>query len=174
MESLADIELEAHSAWDNGRLRQALQLFQRCADAGLVGCMLNLGYFYDVGIGTRSDKVMAMHWYKRAYRTGDAAAASNIAVLYKEQGKSRLAFGWHARSAALGDGDSSLELAKLCLSGKGVRRSVQSAKKHLRAALSSKLITEASQEEAQAIMRELVPRAVSNNSFKPNPLRGSA
>jgi uncharacterized protein len=174
MRSLADVELEAHSAWDNGRRKQALQLFQRGADAGLVGCMLDLGYFYDVGIGTRPDKVMAMRWYKRAYRKGEAAAASNIAILYKEQGKSRLAFGWYARSAALGDGDSSLELAKLCLAGQGVRRSIPSAKKHLRAALSSRLITEASQEEAQEIMRQLVPRAGSNNSFKPKPLRGSA
>jgi TPR repeat protein len=174
MKSLADIELKAHSAWDHGRHKQALQLFQRGAHAGLIGCMLDLGYFYDVGIGTRPDKAMAMHWYKRAYRKGDAAAASNIAVLYKEQGKSRLAFGWYARSAALWDGDSSLELAKLCLSGQGFRRSIPSAKKHLRAALSSRHITEASQVEAQELMRQLAPRAVSNNSFKPKPLRGSA
>jgi len=102
MQSLADIELEAHSAWDNGRRARALQLFQRGADAGLVGCMLDLGFFYDVGIGTRTDKAMAMRWYKRAYRRGDAAAASNIAVLYKEQGKSRLAFGWYAVLLLLG------------------------------------------------------------------------
>jgi len=174
MEPLADIELKAHSAWDSGRRRQALQLFQRGADAGLVGCMLDLGYFYDVGIGTRPGKAMAMHWYKRAYRRGDAAAGSNIAVLYKEQGKNRLALGWYARSAALGDGDSSLELAKLCLSGQGVRRSIPSAKKHLRVALSSSLITEASQEEAQEVMRQLASRAGSKNSIKPKPLRGSA
>jgi len=155
MQSLADIELEAHSAWDNGRRARALQLFQRGADAGLVGCMLDLGFFYDVGIGTRTDKAMAMRWYKRAYRRGDAAAASNIAVLYKEQGKSRLAFGWYARSAALGDGDSSLELARLYLSGQGVRRSIPNAKKNLRGALSSRLITEASREEAQQIMCQL-------------------
>jgi len=117
--------------------------------------MLDLGFFYDVGIGTRTDKAMAMRWYKRAYRRGDAAAASNIAVLYKEQGKSRLAFGWYARSAALGDGDSSLELARLYLSGQGVRRSIPNAKKNLRGALSSRLITEASREEAQQIMCQL-------------------
>ena len=173
MQSL-DIELKAHSAWDSGRHKEALRLFQRGADDGLIGCMLDLGYFYDVGIGTRTDKAMAMHWYKRAYRKGDAAAASNIAVLYKEQGKTRLALGWYARSAALGDGDSSLELARLCLAGQGVRRSIPGAKKHLQAALSSKLITEAAREEAQELMHHLASGAGSNNSFKPMPLRGTA
>jgi TPR repeat protein len=158
-----DIELRAHSAWESGRHKQALQLFQRGADGGLVGCMLDLGYFYDAGIGTSSDKARAMYWYKRAYRMGDAAAASNIAVLYKEQCKSRLAFAWYARSAALGDGDSSLELAKMCLAGRGIRRSVPGARKHLRSALSSKLITEESREEAQDIMRQLASAASSGS-----------
>jgi len=174
MQSAADIELQAHSAWDHGHRVRARQLFQRGADAGAVGCMVVLGYFYDVGIGAHSDKNTAMHWYKRAYRKGDAAAASNIAVLYEEQGKSRLVFGWYARSAALGDGDSSLELAKLYLSGQGVRSSVKSAKKHLRAALSSRSITEASREEAQELMHRLARKAGPNNSFKPTPLRGAA
>ena len=122
--------------------------------------MVVLGYFYDVGIGTRPDKTTAMRWYKRAYRRGDSAAASNIAVLYKDQGKHRLVFGWYARSAALGDGDSSLELAKLYLSGQGVRRSIPSAKKHLRAALSSRCITEDSREEAQELMHQLARKAL--------------
>jgi hypothetical protein len=94
--------------------------------------------------------------------------------MYKEQGKRRLTFSWYGRSAALEDGDSSLELAKLYLSGCGVRRSIPSAKKHLQAALTSRCITEASLEEAQELMRKLVPRAGSNNSFKPTPLRGAA
>lgn len=152
MRTHTDIELEAHTAWDSGRRKQALQLFQRGATSGLVGCMLVLGYFHDIGIGTRSDKAKAMHWYKRAYRKGDAAAASNIAILYKEQGKNRLVFSWYARSAVLGDGDSELELAKLYLAGRGVRRSIPNAKKRLRTALTSKRITEASREEAKELL----------------------
>jgi TPR repeat protein len=115
--------------------------------------MLDLGYFYDVGIGTRSDKTKAMYWYKPAHRMKDASAASNIAVLYKEQSKNRLAFQWYKRSAELGDGDSALELAKHYLSGQGVRRSVPRAKKQLSAAISSKSITPASLAEARALLQ---------------------
>ena len=155
MQSLDDIELKAHAAWDMGRAKQALKLFQQGAEAGLVDCMLDLGYFFDVGIGTRADKAKAMCWYKRAYRRGDAAAASNIAVLYQEQGRKRLAFAWYTRSAGLGDGDSSLELARLSLAGIGARRSVPRARRYLKDALGSACITQDSLELAKALMRHL-------------------
>ncbi|WP_345476078.1 hypothetical protein [Lysobacter panacisoli] len=174
VKSLENVELNAHAAWDKGLGKQALKLFQKGAGAGLVGCMLNLGYFYDVGIGTSSDKTTAMHWYKRAYRRGDAAAASNIAVLYQEQGRNRLAFGWYARSAALGDGDSSLELAKMSLAGLGVRRSVQRARRYLKAALSSACITQEGLEQAGALMRELVHRGRSYRSINAKVIRSSS
>ena len=152
MQSQPDTELKAHTAWESGRTRDAFRLFQRGANAGSVGCMLDLGYFYDVGIGTRSDKAKAMYWYKRAHRMKHPAAASNIAVLYKEQSKNRLAFQWYKRSAEFGDGDSTLELAKHYLSGQGVRRSVPWAKKQLRAAISSKSTTPASLAEVRALL----------------------
>lgn len=50
--------------------------------------MPDLRYFYDVGTACSSDQ--AMYWYRRAYRQGDAAGASNVAVFYREQGQYRL------------------------------------------------------------------------------------
>ena len=155
MQSQSETELKAHAAWESGRNRDAFRLFQQGANEGRVGCMLDLGYFYDVGIGTRSDKTKALYWYKKAYRMKDAAAASNIAVLYKEQSKNRLAFQWYKRSAELGDGDSALDLAKLYLCGQGVRRSIPRAMQQLRIALSSKLITPASIDETRNLLREI-------------------
>jgi len=166
MQSLPDTELKAHAAWQAGRNGEALRLFQRGANAGSVGCMLDLGYFYDVGIGTRSNKAKAIYWYRQAYRMKDAAAASNIAVLYKEQSKNRLAFQWYKRSAELGDGDSALELAKHYLSGQGVSRSVSRAKKQLQTAMSSKLVTPASVAEARKLLRQVTKQAGSNYSLK--------
>ena len=166
MQSQPDTELKAHAAWQSGRSKEAFRLFQRGANVGSVGCMLDLGYFYDVGIGTRTDKTKAMYWYKQAYRMKDAAAASNIAVLYKEQSKNRLAFQWYERSAELGDGDSALELAKHYLSGQGVRRSVPLAKKQLQTAMSSKLVTPASVAEARKLLRQVIKQAGSNYSLK--------
>jgi TPR repeat protein len=147
------IEIMAHQAWGKGERKRAFDLFAEGAAMGQVGCMLALGYFYDEGIGIRKNKGQAMLWYKRAYRNGSSAAASNIATLYGEQHRDRLAFQWFRRAAQLGDGDANVDLAKCCLQGKGVRRSIPSAKRYLRAALSSTFVTEAGRDEAAALVR---------------------
>jgi TPR repeat protein len=146
------IEIEAHEAWDSSDLKKAYELFSKCAENGLVSCMLDLGYFYDEGVGVEQNKSKAMFWYKRAYRKGDSAAASNIAILYREQGKAKLTFQWFQRSVALGDGDSEVELAKLYINGIGVRKSLSKAKELLRKAQASTHITEAGREEATDIL----------------------
>lgn len=149
------IEVEAHNAWESGDQKRAFALFKEGAAFGLVGCMLDLGYFYDEGLGARKNKVEAMYWYKRAYRKGSAAAASNIALLYKEQGRYHLAFQWFYRATLLGDGDAEVDLAKLYMQGKGVRRSLILARGCLLTALSSKYITESGREEATELICRL-------------------
>ena len=114
--------------------------------------MLNLGYFYDEGLGTKQDKDKAMYWYKHAYRKGSAAAASNIAILYRERSNYRLVFRWFEKAALLGDGDAAVELAKLYLEGTGVRRSNFLAERWLLEAVSSQFITEAGREEALSLL----------------------
>jgi TPR repeat protein len=155
MKPAPDIELEAHEAWESGDLKRAYSLFRRCAELGQLGCMLDLGYFYDEGVGVKKDKEKAMAWYKRAYRLGDSAAASNIAILYRENGRHRLERQWFERAAVLGDGDAELELAKLFLEGKGARRSKEKAVASLTRAAKSNSITEAGREEAASLLREV-------------------
>lgn len=154
-EPAAEIELDAHEAWEKGELERAFSLFRRCAGLGQVGCMIDLGYFYDEGVGVKADKQKAMSWYKRAYRRGDSAAASNVAILYREQGRHRLERQWFERAASLGDGDAQVDLAKLYLEGKGARRSIEKAIELLTKAVHSQLITEAGREEASEILREV-------------------
>jgi len=149
------IENEAHEAWESGDLRKAFELFGQCASKGEAGCMLNLGYFYDEGIGVGQDKIKAMSWYKRAYRKGDSAAASNIAVLYREKGRNDLMIQWFQKSVILGDGDSEVELAKLYMKGIGVRKSLSKSNELLRKAQASKHITEAGREEATELLGAL-------------------
>lgn len=171
--SIEDLPSEADDAWESGELMRAFSLFSEGAALGIEGCMLNLGYFYDEGIGVSEDKAQAMHWYKRLYRRSkvtnplhSAVAASNIAILYREQGKHRLEFQWFQRSAQLNDGDSEVDLAKLYMEGKGVRRSLTLAKAALERALESNHITEADREEAADLLcqveREL-PSAIGIN-----------
>ena len=150
-----EIEERAHQAWESGRLKVAFDLFSKCAELGSKGCMLDLGYFYDEGLGTAVDKQQAMWWYKKAYRLGCGASASNIAILYREQGKLRYSAQWFQRSALLGDGDSEVELAKLYISGRGVRKSLTAAKKYLKRALRSSSITPAGAEEAEELLAKV-------------------
>ncbi|MFT3734197.1 MAG: tetratricopeptide repeat protein [Rhodocyclaceae bacterium] len=149
-----NLEEQAHDAWDSNQAARAFQLFSQAANAGQENSMLNLGYFYDEGLGTRQDKDKAMYWYKRAYRKGSAAAASNIAILYRERSNLRLMFQWFKKSAELGDGDSAVELAKLYLEGTGVRRSKADAVRWLAAATSALFISEAGREEALMLLLE--------------------
>lgn len=149
------IESEAHQAWQDGQHSRAYKLFRQCAEIGDAGCMLNLGYFFDEGIDVIQDEDKAMYWYKKAYRCGYLAAASNIAILYREQGNRRLMFQWFKRSVALGDGDSEVELANLYMTGTGVRKSLSKATDLLRRATVSPFITEAGSEEATALLDEI-------------------
>lgn len=117
--------------------------------------MVDLGCFYDEGVGTQKNKDKAMSWYKRAYRRGDSAAASNVAILYREKARRRLERQWYERAVALGDGDAEVELAKLYLEGKGARRSKERAAALLNSAVTSSSITEAGREEAAALLLEV-------------------
>lgn len=153
---LNSIEDQAHDAWERDDIKSARKLFAKGASLGFVSCMLNLGYFFDEGIGARRNKSTAMIWYKRAYRKGSAAAASNIAILYKEQNRHRLSFQWYRKATELGDGDADLEVARLYFLGCGVRRSLPLAKAHLtKALLPDADITESGQEDAIALLGEV-------------------
>jgi uncharacterized protein len=152
---MEDIEFRAYEAWDGGNTRLAFELFAKDAASGSDGCLLNLGYCFDEGIGTVADKQRAMFWYKKAYRLGSSAAASNIAILYREQGRLNLTAQWFRRAAGLNDGDAEVELAKLAMTGEGVRKSLATAKAHLLKALGSANITAAGKEEAEELMKKL-------------------
>jgi TPR repeat protein len=51
--------------WNRGKLRSALKLFRSAAKAGDLGALLNVGYFYQNGIGVRQNPATALDWYKR-------------------------------------------------------------------------------------------------------------
>jgi TPR repeat protein len=149
------------AAEEAGNFALALQSFERGAALSDAFCLFRLAYMYDVGeLGVAADKARAMQLYRRAWRKGDWAAASNIAILYRERGNSRAMFQWFKRVAAKGDGSAHLDLAKCYLKGTGVRRDAQSALRCLAFAVGSEHISEAEREEAQALLKMLRPRSV--------------
>ena len=154
-DALLDI---AHEAAEKGDFHLARQCYERGAALGDALCLQALGYMYHVGEGVAEDKALAMKLYRRAWRRGDHAAALNIAVLYREQGKPALMFRWFERVALAGDGSAEFEMAKCYLDGAGVRRNPQAALRCLAAAIRSSLITEYEREEAQGLLDTLRPR----------------
>lgn len=106
---------QAYKEWKRKNLRLALRLFLAAAEGGDKGAQVNAGYFYDKGIGVRPDRSKALYWYKRAYRRGDSGAANNIATIWRDQQKMRLALTWFEKAVKLGDDGSNVEIAKYYL-----------------------------------------------------------
>ncbi len=158
MKDDAELERKAHDAWESGRRTVAFRLYNELASRGTGAGMLNLGYFYDCGIGVRKNRGLALKWYRRAYRRGSSAAASNIATVYRDEGRHRLEAKWYARAVRLKDGDAAVELAKLVLAGRGIRQDKSHASRLLKRASESRQITEDGREEAIAMLLALKGR----------------
>jgi TPR repeat protein len=148
----------AYDAAEAGNFDHARKCYERGAALGDGMCLQALAYMYDVGEGIAADKVLAMKLYRQAWKRGSHAAASNIAILYREMGKKRTMFRWYMRVALAGDGSAQLEMARCYLSGKGVRKDFQAALHCLAIANASDYISEHEREEAQAMLAELKPK----------------
>lgn len=152
-----------HEQWERGRLRSAFLLFLAAAKRGDTGAQVNLGYFYDVGIGTRPNRNAALLWYRKAYRAGERTAASNIATIFRDEKKLNKSISWFQRAVELGDGDANLELAKIYLRDKkDIRRAALYLKETCRARV--KDVTASSKEEAKRLLRLVRVKAARTRS----------
>jgi len=127
----------------------AFRLYLRAVaeSGGKAGAQL-LAYAYDVGVGTKPDKQLALRWYHRAARDGDSLAASNMATVYRDDRKFRLMFRWWMRAVAMGDGGSAVNVGYCYQYGIGTRRNLLLARRMFRRALTSRAISESGREEA--------------------------
>ena len=145
-------EEAAHQAWDAGDLKPAFEHFRAGAALGWRGCMINLGYFHDEGLGTLRSKHEAMRWYRRAFESGDVVAATNVAILFRERGSQRRMCHWLWRAASRGDGDALVDLARCHLDGRGVPKSKSRAVACARKALRSNWISAGAVEDARRLV----------------------
>jgi TPR repeat protein len=127
--------------------RYAVRLFQRSADRDATAAT-SLAYAYDVGKGTRRTTALALKWYRRAVRMGDSTAAQNMATVYYDQGKLRLAHRWVVQATNMGDGDAAVTAGYGCLYGIGVRKDASTARRMFQRALRSDCISAYGREEA--------------------------
>jgi TPR repeat protein len=149
------LHIRAHRQWDAGKLRGAFRLMLSAAKLGDSAAMSNLGYFYDEGIGVKRNRAAAMQWYRKAYRRGDHAGASNIGLIYRMENKPRRALRWFEKAVALGDIDANLEIAQVYIKD---LEQPQAAKPYLETVAAGKPrvdVTEASWEEARLLLKGL-------------------
>jgi TPR repeat protein len=149
----------ADAEWENGNLRSALRLFLAAVKAGDRGSLVNVGYFYDIGIGVRPNRSKALYWYQRAYRRGEGAAAANIGTIWRDAQEFTRAVAWFKRAVKLGDDDANLEIAKLYLRDPHHRHEATS---YLEKAWRSDQVTEATAEEAKRLWKKLIRRPHGN------------
>jgi TPR repeat protein len=147
--------IQANTAWDAGRHKEALKLFMKAADHGDSVGFFSLGYFYDAGIAVRKNIPKAICFYRKAGKLGHVAAYSNIGTIYRDIGnKSRARF-WFLKAVEHGVHDAYLELAKLRLSGDAKHIHIDQARDYLKAVLASKYVVQVTKEEAREILISL-------------------
>ena len=88
----------AEEEWRRGRLRNAFRLFLAAAKAGMPSAFGLLGQFYDQGEGVKADADAALHWYRRAYRSGDYSVANNIGCILRDKKRPVQAVKWFHRA----------------------------------------------------------------------------
>ena len=126
----------------------ALAWLRKAAGHGDPTAAGQVGYAYDVGLGTRRNVRQAVRWYRWAATAGNPAAAANLATVYRDAGKTRLAFQWWKRSADMGDGDSAVDVGYCHQHGIGTRREPARAKRVFKRAISSTCISQSGREAA--------------------------
>lgn len=143
--------------------RYAVRLLQHAAKNGDGGAMAMLGHAYDVGSGTQRNVDLAIKWYRRAVKQGEAFAAANLATVYRDLGNFRLFHRWHVRAMKMGDGDAAVDSGYDYLYGIGAQKNLPAAKRMFRLAIRSNNISQAGREEA---LYHLAVAAVDNSGFR--------
>ena len=74
-----DVAMRAHEA---GKYAVALRLLLPLAEAGNAEAQFSLGQLYREGHGVARDDKVALKWYRKAARQGDAKAQGALGAMY--------------------------------------------------------------------------------------------
>lgn len=104
--------------------KEALQWYEKCADAGIVACQFKVGLCYRDGIGTEKDSEKAIAWLMRSADNGSLPATNELANTYlKGIGTDKDAdagIAWLERAADFGDQRAMLQLSNMYRDGNAV------------------------------------------------------
>jgi TPR repeat protein len=147
-----DLFNQADGLSEQGRHTEAFEIFLRLAQDGNTYAMSRLAIIYCDGLGTKKDFDESIKWDLRAIDSGYIASMSNLALTLCQQRKFLEARNWFEKAVAAGDGDAALELAKL------LQVSVlesNNVKFLLKSVIESNFVTQASVEEARALLDQI-------------------
>jgi TPR repeat protein len=108
---------------------RARQWYERAAEQGCATAQNALATLLTDGDAFPVDYATAIHWYKQAIGQGDASAAYNLGLTYRDLGKPALAYRWYAKAAAMGDKESYVQIGLCNLFGFGLKQDLQEAQK---------------------------------------------
>jgi hypothetical protein len=100
--------LHASKEWDRGKLRSAFRLFRVAARSGDKGPQLNVGYFYDKGIGVRRDQSAVFTGISERIGAETRALLRIFGTIWRDKHEPQPALSWFFRAVKLGDDGSSL------------------------------------------------------------------
>jgi TPR repeat protein len=115
--------------------------FERAANAGDAGAMVNLGFAYERGNGVPQDLAEARKWYEKAATAGNAYGMRNLGILYRDGSgvakDSAQARKWFEKAVAAGNIEAMNSLGLLYETGNGVPMDYAEARKWFQKAVSA-------------------------------------
>lgn len=153
--------LLADAAYERGDFEEAFAKFLQLAEDGDLNGMSRVACMYGDGEGTPRSREKSLEWDSKAAALRSTTSMFNLGVTYRNAGDSREARRWFERLHVDGDGDASLELAKMYMVSdlEGER-----IKAYLLAAVQSSNVCEASREEAQELLDDLDVRGATDTN----------
>jgi len=132
LSALAGTLEDGISAYEAGDNVKAVSLFRKALEEGDTRAYLNLGVFYEQGIGVKQSDVQAFYWYNKSANSGDVAGQANVANMYMDgRGTLRsepMAIKWYRKAAAQGHMAAQYNMGVNYYTGAGVTQSVSNAK----------------------------------------------
>ena len=118
--------------------RKAFPFLLEAANRGDVHTQNLVGYCYDLGLGVKCDKALAVFWYRQAAKFNHREALYNLALKY-EKGEGvvvndQKAFSLYKKGAELGDAPAQCAFAIAYLEGRGTKQDLSKGIEWLRKA----------------------------------------
>ena len=106
----------------------AMKWYQAAAEQGNPGAQNALSRILSTAGEIECNFPLAIQWAKKAIAQGDSCAAFNLATIYRDLSKPKLAFHWYQHAGSMGDTDAFLQLGLCYFFGFGTKQDFDAAR----------------------------------------------